>query len=288
MKKGRHVFYILKSEKANKFYFGSSSDLDKRLKTHFRQLKSGIHHNVFVQDIWDRYLDWTISSYVTFPTAAEAKSFEERMIHSFSNSDTLTNIGRHASGGDNLTKHPRKKEITKKRGETYKAKRRELKVSDPSEFFRRYQEPKLGEKNPMYGKTHSEEVRKVISIRHKGKIPPNKGVPMSEDQKKLLSERAPRRFGKDNHFYGKKHSDEVKERLRKASTGRVNDIGHIISIDNVVYPSYWNASNKLGIPLVTIRHRCLSKNPKFENYKLISKRQTTIESTPTDKTGGSE
>ena len=66
-----------------------------------------------------------------------------------------------------------------------------------------------GEKNPFYGKHHSEEIkkklseskknisdetRKKMSESHKGKPAHNKGVPMSEEQKKKLSEAAKRRF----------------------------------------------------------------------------------------------
>ena len=40
-----------------------------------------------------------------------------------------------------------------------------------------------------------------------------------------------------------------------------------ITIDNVVYESYHDASKKLNIPIVTIRWRCLSNNPKFINYQ---------------------
>ena len=42
-----------------------------------------------------------------------------------------------------------------------------------------------------------------------------------------------------------------------------------LSIDGVIYDSYHDASKELNIPIVTIRWRCLSKNPKFDNYTLI-------------------
>ena len=50
-----------------------------------------------------------------------------------------------------------------------------------------------GEKNPFYGKTHSEESKKKMSEAKKGKPAHNKGVPMSEEQKKKLSESIKRR-----------------------------------------------------------------------------------------------
>lgn len=43
-----------------------------------------------------------------------------------------------------------------------------------------------GEKHPMFGKHHSEEAKKKMSLARKGKPAHNKGVPMSEEQKKKL------------------------------------------------------------------------------------------------------
>ena len=44
-----------------------------------------------------------------------------------------------------------------------------------------------GEKGPFYGKHHSEESKRKMSLAKKGKPAHNKGVPMSEEQKKKLS-----------------------------------------------------------------------------------------------------
>ena len=44
-----------------------------------------------------------------------------------------------------------------------------------------------GKNHPMFGKHHTEESKKKMSESHKGQIPPNKGKPMSEEQKKKLS-----------------------------------------------------------------------------------------------------
>lgn len=50
-----------------------------------------------------------------------------------------------------------------------------------------------GEKNGMYGKTHSDQYKKYLSENMKGE---------------------------KNHFYGKSHTDEVKEKISKANKGR--------------------------------------------------------------------
>jgi DNA mismatch endonuclease Vsr len=53
-----------------------------------------------------------------------------------------------------------------------------------------------GERNPFYGKRHSEKTRKIMSKNRKGIIPWNKGHRGTYT-------------GKDNAFYGKKHSKET-------------------------------------------------------------------------------
>jgi len=50
-----------------------------------------------------------------------------------------------------------------------------------------------GEKNGMYGKTHSDEYKKYLSENMKGE---------------------------KNHFYGKKHTEEVKKKISKANKGK--------------------------------------------------------------------
>ena len=81
-----------------------------------------------------------------------------------------------------------------------------------------------GEKNPHYGKHHTEEARAAISAKLSGenspwygKPPANKGVPWTEEQKANLSAV---RMGEKNGFYGKHHTEEAKERNRQAHLGK--------------------------------------------------------------------
>ena len=81
-----------------------------------------------------------------------------------------------------------------------------------------------GENNPHYGKKHSDEVKAAQSARMKGennpnygKPPANKGVPWTEEQKANLSAS---RMGEKNHFFGKHHTEEAKEKNRQAHLGK--------------------------------------------------------------------
>ena len=69
------------------------------------------------------------------------------------------------------------------------------------------------------GKKHSEEAKRKISVANTGKI-------LSEEHKKIISEANKGKIiseetriklsGKNNHFYGKHHSEETKQKLRES------------------------------------------------------------------------
>ena len=60
-----------------------------------------------------------------------------------------------------------------------------------------------GKNNPFYGKKHTEEARKKISIANKGRESPNKGKHPTEETKNKQSERMKGRFiGENNPNYG--------------------------------------------------------------------------------------
>lgn len=66
-----------------------------------------------------------------------------------------------------------------------------------------------GEKSPFYGKHHSEESKRKLSLTHKGKH-------LSEETKKKISES---QSGEKNHFFGKHHSEESKKKMSELKSG---------------------------------------------------------------------
>jgi group I intron endonuclease len=92
------------------------------------------------------------------------------------------------------------------------------------EWRKRMSEVRLGEKNPMFGKRHSDETKKLISDAARN---------ISLETRKLMSEansgennpmfgrtgeKNPMfgRTGEKNPMYGKKHSEEAKQKMREA------------------------------------------------------------------------
>ena len=81
-----------------------------------------------------------------------------------------------------------------------------------------------GENNPHYGKSQTAEAKEIIRQSRLGKSSWNKGIPCSEEAKENLRQKALARdmSGENNPFYGKHHTEEAKERNRKAHLGKTH------------------------------------------------------------------
>lgn len=93
------------------------------------------------------------------------------------------------------------------------------------------------------------------------------GEEKAEEIKMKISKYAKNRTGEKNSFYGKHHSEETKEILRKKRVGKYHGSQNIpFYIDGIKYNSLGEASKELDIHITTIKHRLKSPNKKFENY----------------------
>ena len=97
------------------------------------------------------------------------------------------------------------------------------------------------------------------------------GHRLSEEQKQLISaSRKGKCIGKQNWFYGKTHTQEVKQRIRDAQAGRKHSEetkkkqakSHYkpVKIDNIIYESLNAASEASGINKTTLSRWCKNKN----------------------------
>lgn len=68
----------------------------------------------------------------------------------------------------------------------------------------------VGEKNPMYGKKHTLEIKEKISQTNIGKK-------LTDEQKTKISEKLK---GKNHPLYGKKHSEETKNKIKTSHLGK--------------------------------------------------------------------
>ena len=103
------------------------------------------------------------------------------------------------------------------------------------EYLKKISQPR--EKNPMFGKTHTNEIKKIISEKNLGNTAWNKGLSnyMSEEHKKAFNRK------------GSKHSQETKLKMSEKRIGSNNSNAKQISINNVTYKSLKEASESTGL-----------------------------------------
>lgn len=91
-----------------------------------------------------------------------------------------------------------------------------------------------GEKNPMYGKKHKKSTKLLISEKAKSRPSPRKGVTLSEETKKKISEkRKGQHAGEKNPMYGKNHSVETKENWSRVRSGKRPMNGQLVDCEYV-------------------------------------------------------
>lgn len=249
---------------SDRYYIGYSKNINKRFCVHRCKLKKSCHDNIFLQRAYnldgeDKFIYEIIHR---CNTEKEAKEIELQYLTDLSIRDTLYNLNYNNSGGDLMTHHPDKElireKILKSCAET---------MSKLSSEERKEKYGKNGEKNGMYGKTHTEEARKIFSEVHKGNTY-TKGKKASEETKKKLSEiRKNKNTGEENPFFGKHHTEETKQKIREKNKGNIPPTAKEIIIDDITYISIAEAGRQLNIFGTTILWRLNSKNPKFINYK---------------------
>ena len=202
------------------------------------------------------------------------------------------NISLGGDGGNTISNNPKKYEISKKISESNKG--RFIGKTNTKETRKKISKALkgrfVGDKNPNYGRNHSEdtknkirkralgrvvsdETRKKISIKNKSK----KSVVWTDEMKQKLSDSRKN----NNPFKGKTHTPEVREFLSKINSkpkseehkrkisetlkgNKPSNMRKVI-VNGVEYESLSYAARQVGIPISTMKNRL--KSPKFDNYK---------------------
>jgi group I intron endonuclease len=254
--------YVIRNINTNKVYVGSTKNFGIREKTHFRTLENGNHSSIKLQRSYNKHGRSAFVFEVIERTPYRKKIILEREKHWMEELDSLAN-GYNiapASFGDVLTHHPEKEAIIAKiRAGVLK--RNAFLTED--ERKARWSMP--GELNPMYGKTHSATARTKISEANIGHSR-GKGIPKSPEHREKISERAKMRIGEKNSFFGKSHTDEYKKAASDRRKGVKPTNTLTVVIEGNEYQGLQDASKATGINPITIRHRCLSENPKFTGF----------------------
>ncbi len=244
-----------------KLYIGSTSDFQRRKKQHFNDLLNNCHCNIRLQRAINKY---GIGNFVF--EILEKANYDENIVKLENHYMQILNSKQHgynianASFGDTLTNHPNREKIKQKISKTLLEKNSKLTNEERKQKWGR-----CGNKNGMFGKTHSPEVKNKLSAMHKGnKYSAGRHMPI--EQREMLSRLAKERTGSKNSFFGKKHTEETKRKIGASRVGKSPSNIKIVVIDGVEYAGLNDAAEKTGIKGSTIWHRIHSKNQKYINY----------------------
>lgn len=288
LEKGRIMnisgIYKIVNTQNGKLYIGSAKNIHKRWMRHLNDLRNNNHCNILLQRSFIKYGELCFKIEIIEKTSdlLDREQYFLDKLKPFAPNGY--NIGCSATGGDNLSNNPNKKNIVKKI--TKAIKKRYKNMSD--EDKKKYSEKMKGKNNPNYGNKWSKAQREAASKRSLGKKMSKKTrLKMSEAQKRIWSDEqykeqiSTKRKGSGNAFYGKKHSDKTKKHISKLHKARYQNmtleekqkiIPHMkqISIDGKIYNSMTDAAIALGVCVATISYRIKSTNPKFKNYRRIN------------------
>ena len=116
-----------------------------------------------------------------------------------------------------------------------------------------------GEKNPNYGKHHTEETRKKLSQANKGENNPMYGKTHTENTRKKMSQA---NKGEKHPMYGKHHTDATRKKMSQASKGE----------NNPMYGKRGKDSQRYGKHHTDETRQKLSESKKGEKHPNYGKR----------------
>lgn len=228
--------YEIKNKVTGKIYIGSSKQIEKRWEQHLQSLEKGEHHSILLQRAWNKYGKECFE----FIIKEECRE-EELLIKEQKHLDLKPeyNVGAQASGGDNLTNHPYKKDILERRSKTLADKFKKLSKEERKSI---YGKEKDSNGNWKGGKTFCKCGTRINST--------------ASSCIKCLD-----RSGENNPFYNKKHTEQTKQVLREHAVNREKKPSNTkkIVVEGIEYVSANEAARVFNISRSLVNYRCNSE-----------------------------
>jgi group I intron endonuclease len=256
MDKSTYVVYQMTYTPTGQYYVGSTCEPLKRWRRHRYEMRKGRHHNRGVTAILVAgyvAVDWEFSVLSEHPDEVSGRVAEEVCLAKGRRDRLCLNIGRHATGGDNLSRHPDRSDIIMRRQAAQVAAIAKMTVEEKADRWGR-----CGKDNPMFGRARPDSVKAAISAANKGHSR-NKGIRRSEATKARLSELASKRTGARNHFFGKSHTEATKAKLSEANKGRKPLNQRPVRCDGTSYEGVTDAARAIGVSPPLVIYRIKSK-----------------------------
>jgi group I intron endonuclease len=261
--------YVIVNKLNGKYYFGKTFNIISRWNKH--KVNASKKINRYLYDAMNHYGydNFSIHQIKKIECSKETITKELNKLETyfilFCNSQDLSfgyNMTKGGDGGDNLTGHPRKKEIIEKRRNSNKGKKRSKEFCEKMKIIANNVD--LDKRRNMQ-KLAQESIKK--RIKERGYTEKEIAAHKKFRDKLIEYNKSPEgRLRVSIQFKGKKKkpfSEEHRKNIGIASKGRKIP-GKKISIDNLIYDSLHDAHRKLNIPLMTIRNRLINKN--FPTY----------------------
>lgn len=176
------------------FYVGSSANIANRILTHCNKLSKNKHYNPNLQNDWNQYAEQAFEFTTILLCDPENQLYYEQTCidilkptYNIAKSATAPMLGR------KMSVEARRKISESKSGEAQR-----------------------GEKNPFFGKHHSEATRAKMRNAQKGENSHNFGKHPTDETRKKLSEA---HSGKNSYLFGKHLSEITRAKLSEAHSG---------------------------------------------------------------------
>lgn len=199
---------------------GSTSKLKTRMKNHLNALKENRHWNSYMQSVYNKHQSFEYEILFSFDTREEAYAKEQELLDLYFNKEGYTMLHPKAIGGSlpgdlsfNKGRKYSQETIDKRRAKTIGLKHTEEYKKKASERVK--EEYASGKRvHPFLGRKHSDEAKKKMSLARKGKpLHPNCIAANKEWMKQNNPFKHKKFIGEENHFYGKKHTEETKRKI---------------------------------------------------------------------------